>query len=120
MEAAHEQLEGSREMSPEAASVTVTEIKSIHEDIKELKTNQQTVMTNLMEVKISMARQEERQAEAKSKLETIVNGFVTASDHSNVKTRVEKLEGWLTWILRLMVGAVVLAGLAALRIKGNI
>ena len=37
--------------------------------------------------------------------------------HANVETRLSSIEGSLTWLVRLIIGSIVLAALAALSLK---
>lgn len=63
-----------------------------------------------------------------NKLDTLRDGFVSHEQlaelikggdaaHKELGDRITKLEGWNTWLVRLVVGAVVMAGLAL--IVGN-
>ena len=48
-------------------------------------------------------------AEHNTKLDSIVNNFATKEDYKGISIRLHSLESDRTWIIRLVVGAVIFA-----------
>lgn len=96
----------------------------IRKDISDLRLEMRTMASAINDIKISQARSDERQTETTKKLDMMTlalsNNYVGAIEFGTIKQRVEKLESWNVWIVRVSLGAIVLAGIAALRIKGGI
>ena len=106
----------------------MTDMEDIKKDVAEIRADLRAVMTSMSKLETGRAVADERQIETSKKLDMLTlamsNNYTSAVEFGSFKggaeDRIKKLEGWLTWILRLMVGSVILAVLAALRLKGGI
>ena len=106
----------------------MTDLEDIKKDIAEIRSDLRGLMHSMGKLETSRAVADERQIETSKKIDmlhlTMSNNYTSAiefgSFRKDAEDRVEKLENWLTWILRLTVGALVLAGIAALRLKGGL
>ncbi len=105
-----------------------TEFEDIKRDISEIKGDMRLLMTAFHDLKTSRAVAEERQIETSKKIDlltlTVSNNYTSAVEFGTFKVaaneKIEKLENWLTWILRLAVGTFIAGIVAAARIKGGL
>lgn len=106
----------------------MSDTDDIKQGFAELKEEFRHLASGFTDIKVAMARYEERQNDTTKKIDMMTlalsNNYVSAVEFNATKRsmedRLKTLEQWNTWIIRLVVGGVVLAGLAALRIKGGI
>ena len=107
---------------PSNDEITAREITGVHEDIKDLKRGQELMSRQVGDVLVQLARQDERQVETTRKLDRLgvdlTSTFVTIAQHGDVTKRVATLEQWLTWILRISVGAVIAGSVLAIKLHG--
>ena len=96
----------------------------IRHDIAELRAEFRVMTNSVNDLKIVMARSEERQSQTTEKLGMVTialsNNYVSSIEFGSVQLRVDKLEKWNTWLARTVFGAIVIAILGVVRIKGGI
>jgi hypothetical protein len=108
-------------MPPNNEEMTAREISGVHSDIKDLKRGQDAMAKQVGDVLVQLARQDERQAETSRTLDRIVtdltSSFVTLVQHGDITKRVASLESWLTWILRISIGALIAGSVLAIKLQ---
>jgi hypothetical protein len=96
----------------------------LRHDIAEMRQDFRKLAETITDMKIATARFEEKQSQTTEKLNLMTlalsNNYVSAVEFGTVKQRVDKLETWNTWLARTVFGAIVIAILGVVRIKGGI
>jgi hypothetical protein len=114
----------------------MTEYEELKKDVAEIKVDMKHLMSQFQELMISRAVSEERATESSKKIDlltlTVSNNYTSAVEFGQFKlgmqeklkdanTEIARLDGWLTWILRLTTGGMIMALIAAVvRFKGGL